>query len=230
MRRALLALFVLAACGREIRAPEPQSTQTPTPKPAPGNVTVPVSRPRIVLSAQRCGGDGGYAAGIDCFRVTAGYRFVIVDGAAHADGEMARRTPGAENVRFRLTGKSGSDGEWLGIAKQSGIVWYRDGKRVNGEPAIVDDIYQRTTLVFDPQKKEREAKLGGVETIDSIDCNHYRFTDANNGEVHDVWISKSTGDFVRIGSVAPPQFRSIRPDFTMTLSRQGERPAIEEPK
>jgi hypothetical protein len=193
-------------------------------------VVVPPPKPRIVLSAARCAGDGGYAAALDCFRITAGYHFAIVDGSARVEGDMARRSPGAEDVRFRLSGEGGNDGQWVGLSKQSGIVGYRNAKRVNGEPPVVDDLYQRTTLVFDPQKREGEAKLGGVETIDGLECNRYHFTDANSGEQHEVWVSKSGGDLVKTKIVVPAQFRSVRRDFTMTLSRQGQRSVIEEPK
>jgi hypothetical protein len=229
MRRYLLVLLIVTACGRESRAPEPQPARTP-PSTDSRSVVVPPPKPRIVVSAARCAGDGGYAAALDCFRVTAGYHFAIVDGSARAEGDMARRMPGAEDVRFHLSGEGGSDGDWVGISKQSGIVWYRSGKKMNSEPAVVDDLYQRTTLVFDPQKREGEPKLEGVETIDGIECNRYRFTDANSGEVHEVWVSKSGGDLVKTKSAVSAQFRSVRRDFTMTLSRQGQRPAIEDPK
>ncbi len=230
MRRCVLLVLILSACGRENPAPEQQRARAATPAPAPHRVTVvPPPKPRIILSSEHCKGDGGYAAALDCFRVTAGYHFDIADGSARAEGDMARQSPGAEDVRFRLVGEGRSDGEWIGMSKRSGIVWYRNGTRVNGEPAVVDDLYQRTTLVFDPQKKEGEPKLDGVETVEGIECNRYRFTDANSGESHEVWIGKSNGDLMKTKIVVPAQLRSVHRDFTMTLSGQGKRPAIVEP-
>ena len=57
-----------------------------------------------------------------------------------------------------------------------------------GEPSadriaadLVARLQQRVTLAFDPQKKEGAPQL--------VEAGHYRFTNANTGEIHDVWVS-----------------------------------------
>jgi len=235
MRRAffLLTLIVLAAaCGREQPKPATGTTEAP-PAPVPAASMTPAPMPpppKPHLTPDRCNGDGSYAAAIDCFRQTAGFHFVILDGSARAEGEMARTAVGAESVRFRLTGSGASDGEWIALSKGTAISWFRNGKRITAEPPVADTVYQRTTLTFDPQKKEKDAQLAGRQRMDDVDCNHYRFTDANNGDAHDVWISRSTGDLVKTKVVPSAAFRSMRKDFTMSLSRHGERASIDAPR
>src|SRR5207253_652206 len=108
-----------------------------------------------------------------------------------------------------------NDGTWRGLSKGTVISWSHDGKSVTAEPPIADTVYQRTTLSFDPQKKEKDAQPAGTEMIDGIDCNHFHFTDANNGDSHDVWISRATGDLVKTKIIPSAQFRAMRKDFTM---------------
>ncbi|MCU1348555.1 MAG: hypothetical protein JWO56_1585 [Acidobacteria bacterium] len=103
------------------------------------------------MTPERCGGDGSYQVAIDCFRQTAGFHFVIANGSAKAEGDMARTAVGAESIRFRVTGSGPSDGNWIGASKGTAISWSRDGKRVTAEPPIADVVYQRKTLSFDPQ-------------------------------------------------------------------------------
>ena len=233
MRRAfLLFLIVLAAaCGRERTQPATSttgSTEAPPARSSTSSATpAPPSRPKVHFTPQQCSGDGSYAVAIDCFRQTAGFHFVITEGSARAEGDMARAAVGAESIRFRLSGTGTNDGNWRGLSKGTVISWSRDGKAVTAEPPIADTVYQRTTLSFDPQKKEKEAEPAGTEMVDGIDCNHFHFTDANNGDSHDVWISRATGDLVKTKIVPSAQFRSMRKDFTMTLSKHGERVAVE---
>src|SRR5258708_22932784 len=106
---------------------------------------------------------------------------------------MTRQTPGMERVRF----KAGDGATWTGEAKASGVVWNRDGKHELSAPDITNRVWQRTTMVLDPQKKEGTAQLAGVETIAGEPCNHYHFTNANSGEANDVWVSKKDGRIVK---------------------------------
>jgi hypothetical protein len=253
MRRVLaVSLLVLAAaCGREqpqpstattstteappARTPAPATTswppaRTPAPATTSSMTPAPAAAPKARLTPDRCNGDGSYPAAVDCFRQTAGFHFAIAEGSARAEGDMARTAVGAESIRFHLSGTGAHDGDWLGISKGTVISWLRNGKRVTAEPPIADTVYQRTTLSFDPQKKEKEAQLAGMEMVDGVDCNHYRFTDANNGDTHDVWISRASGDLVKTKIVPSAAFRSTRKDFTMSLSKHGERVAIDAPR
>ena len=61
-------------------------------------------------------------------------------------------------------------------------------------PAYGNRLYQRVTLAFDPQKKEGDAQLIATDGT----SNHYRFTNANTGEVHEVWVSAKDGHVERM--------------------------------
>ena len=110
-----------------------------------------------------------------------------------AKGEMTRPTPGMERVHF----KAGDGATWTGEAKHSGVVWSRDGKHEMSPPDITNRVWQRTTMVLDPQKKEGRAQLVGTDTVGGESCNHYHFTNANNGEANDVWVSTRDGRMVK---------------------------------
>ncbi len=182
-----------AACGRE--EPEPTATfpkNPPLPRatsvsPAPP-VTASAPRGPNRSTPQKCAGDGSYEQALDCFRISSGFHFTLAD----AKGEMSRQTPGMERVRFKANGAI-----WTGEAKPSGVVWSRDGKHELSPPDITNRVWQRTTMVLDPQKKEGTAQLAGVEPIAGEPCNHYHFTNANSGEVNDVWVSKKDGRIVK---------------------------------
>ena len=106
---------------------------------------------------------------------------------------MTRSTPGMERVRF----KSGDGATWVGEAKPAGVVWSRDGKHELSPPDVTNRVWQRTTMVLDPQKKEGAPQLAGVENVNGEPCNHYHFTNANSGESNDVWVSKKDGRIVK---------------------------------
>lgn len=106
-----------------------------------------------------------------------------------AEGEMTRSTPGMERVRFKA-----SDGiSWIGEAKPAGVVWSRNGKHEQAPPDITNRVWQRTTMVLDPQKKEGGPQLAGTEPLAGELLNHYHFTNANSGEANDVWVSSTDG-------------------------------------
>lgn len=196
MKRSIVLTIVLifAACGRE----EPEPTAT-FPKNPPPTRTTPVSpAPTATASAprgpnrstpQKCAGDGSYEQALDCFRISSGFHFTLAD----AKGEMSRQTPGMERVHF----KTNNGATWTGEAKPAGVVWSRDGKHELSPPDITNRVWQRTTMVLDPQKKEGAAQLAGVEPIAGEPCNHYHFTNANSGETNDVWVSKTDGRIVK---------------------------------
>jgi hypothetical protein len=191
-RSAWLLVVLCVACGRE----EPANTTTAAAPPA----AVPTaSRPALTPAAaprgmnrstpQKCAGDGSYEQAIDCFRMSAGFHFTL-DGLR---GEMARPTPGLERVQFKA-----KDGViWTGEARHQGVVWSRNGTHDLSPPEIVNHVWQRTTMVLDPQKKERSPQLAGTETILGEPCNHYHFTNANSGEANDVWISSRDGRILK---------------------------------
>ncbi|HXA17194.1 MAG TPA: hypothetical protein VN380_09395 [Thermoanaerobaculia bacterium] len=195
MRRCIVLAVVLmcVACGRE----EPEPTAT-FPKNPPPTRTTPVSHaPAVTASAprgpnkstpQKCAGDGSYEQALDCFRISSGFHFTFQD----ARGEMSRQTPGLERVTFKASGAT-----WTGEAKPAGVVWSRDGRHELSPPDLTNRVWQRTTMVLDPQKKEGTAQLAGVEPIAGEPCNHYHFTNANSGETNDVWVSKTDGRIVK---------------------------------
>lgn len=175
-----LSTLLLAACSRETPAPEPATiTSTTTANP---------TTPPLVTSQHV---DASYESAMDWLRSTAGFRFTIRDGEVEGEGEMRRQTIGAEQVTLRTAGR-----EWRARSGVQGIVWERrEGAGWKAEsPEFGNRIYQRLTLAFDPQKKEGSAQL--VETDPRT--NHYRFTNANTGDVHDVWVSRDDGHVERI--------------------------------
>jgi hypothetical protein len=136
---------------------------------------------------QKCAGDGSYDQALDCFRISSGFAFVLADAhGVQAQGKMTRSTPGMERVQFKASGGV----SWTGEAKAAGVVWSRNGKHELSPPDITNRVWQRTTMVLDPQKKEGAPQLmteqPGAE-------HHYHFTNANSGEVNDVWVSAKDG-------------------------------------
>jgi hypothetical protein len=181
MKRVVLALMLVCAC-----APK----ETPAPPPKPATVTFPFAAPKVRSTPQKCGGDGSYAAALDCFRMTRGFDFSVKDSDVTADGAMHRPSPGAERVEIRTK----NAGTWIAEAKAAGVVWTHDGKHEMNEPAWADRIWQRTTMFLDPQKKEGSPRLAGSDA----EANHYQFTDANSGAKYDVWVSRRDGAITRI--------------------------------
>jgi hypothetical protein len=197
-RFIVIVALVCAACGREER--EPSTTMPNNPPPVRTSstaapVTESAATPIVThrgpnrSTPQKCAGDGSYEQALDCFRMTAGFKFTLPD----AKGEMSRPTPGLERVSF----KAADGAHWIGEAKKTGVVWSRDGKHELSAPDITNKVWQRTTMVLDPQKKEGAAQLAGVETIAGESCNHYHFTNANSGEANDVWVSTKDGRIVK---------------------------------
>jgi hypothetical protein len=131
---------------------------------------------------------GTYDEALLWLRSARRFRFVVDEGGVHAEGEMTRTTPGMERVRFRANGE-----EWEAAASPQGVVWKRGGKPAD-PPAYGGRLYQRVTVAFDPRKKE------GVPLLVSTDgpSNLYRFTNANTGEVHEVWVRKNDASLERI--------------------------------
>ena len=201
MRRWIVfAALFWAACGRETPDTTTMAPPTPVPHARPPMVTTqpatPAPPPRAANKStpRKCAGDGSYEQALDCFRMAAGFTFVIADTrGVLAHGEMTRSTPGMERVRFR----AGDDVSWAGEAKPSGVVWSRDGKREQSPPDITDRVWQRTVMVLDPQKKEGLAQLSGVEHLGVETFNHYHFTNANSGEANDVWVRTRDGRIVK---------------------------------
>ena len=189
MKRLLLVLLFCAACGREEPA---NTTTTAAPTPLPSTPAPPPAAParRANRSTpQKCAGDGSYEQALDCFSMSSGFHFTL-DGL---HGEMTRPTPGLERVQF----KSADGVTWIGEAKHQGVVWSRNGTHDLSPPDVVNHVWQRTTMVLDPQKKEGSPQLAGTESISGEPCNHYHFTNANSGEVNEVWVSTRDGRIVK---------------------------------
>jgi len=137
---------------------------------------------------QKCAGDGSYEDAIDCFRISSGFHFTL-DGVR---GEMSRPTPGLERVQFKKDGVT-----WIGETKHQGVVWNRNGTHELSPPDFVNHVWQRATMVLDPQKKEGAPQLAGTETIFGEPANHYHFTNVNSGDANDVWVSTRDGRIVK---------------------------------
>jgi hypothetical protein len=192
VKRLVIIVLLCVACGREERE---SSTTMPSNPPPMRTATPPASSAPVVphISAkstpQKCAGDGSYEQAVDCFRIVSGFHFTL-DGTK---GELSRPTQGMESVHFKAP-----DGvAWTGEAKHQGVVWSRNGAHEISPPALTNDVWQRTTMVLDPQKKEGSPQLAGVETVANEPSNHYHFTNANSGEINDVWVSTRDGRIVK---------------------------------
>ena len=111
---------------------------------------------------------------------------MIVEEGVHADGTMTRKTVGAEAIEVRVA-----------EAGPNGVTWKKrvgPGWKTVPAPAWGNRLYQRATLAFDPAKREGAAQLVAHEGP----SNHYRFTDANLGSIHDVWVSTADNHIERI--------------------------------
>ncbi len=151
------------------------------------NSTAPVPAPEETTSAK-----GSYSEAMVWLQSAPAFHFVIDEGEVHAEGDLTRRTVGAESVRILANGE-----EWRATAGAQGVAW--EVRKANGwsaaaAPFYGNRLYQRVTLAFDPQKREGDAQLIGTDGT----SNHYRFTNANTGEVHDVWVSASDGHVERM--------------------------------
>ena len=185
---ALTAVLVASCGGEKTQPPAPGAPAKPAPTitATAAPATAPVETPRA-----------DYEAAMDWFRTAKGFRFTLTEGSNTVEGSMVRPAIGAERVAFR-----GREGEWLGSAKRSGLVWFRNEggawKKNSAAPSYADLVYQRVTLTFDPAKKEASPAALGAESLGGEACEHYRFTNANTGDVHDVWVSRRDGRVARI--------------------------------
>ena len=169
------------ACSRETPSPAPATApQTQTTATAPPPAATATSVPELQK--------GTYDESLLWFRSAKRFRFVVDEAGMHAEGELTRTTPGAEQVRFRANGE-----QWEAAATPQGVTWKRGGKPADA-PAYGGRLYQRVTVVFDPQKIEGVPMLVSTEGPSNL----YRFTNANTGEVHEVWVRKSDSSIERI--------------------------------
>lgn len=135
---------------------------------------------------------GSYAEGMIWMRSAPAFHFVLDEAGVHAEGDLQRRTIGAESVQFRANGA-----EWRATAQARGVTWERRNGSAWAQadpPPFGNRVYQRVTLAFDPQKKEGDAQFVAAED----GANHYRFTNANTGEVHDVWVNIADNHIERV--------------------------------
>jgi len=185
----LIAIVTIACRRNETPVPPPpQQTAAPSTSMAPA----PTPRKRITSTAEKCGGDGSYDSAVDCFRIASRLRFTVDSPALSGSGELTRRRIGEEHLDLSL-----KDGHWIAEPRPTGIAWMREGQKATPSPEM-ERLYQRLTLYLDPQKKEGVPSLAGVEPLAGTNTNHFRFTDANNGESYDVWTSLTDGHIVQM--------------------------------
>jgi len=135
---------------------------------------------------------GTYDEAMNWFRSAKGFTFVLDDADVHAEGRMTRKTVGVESVEFRANGD-----EWRASSGPLGVTWERrtGGKWTKAEtPQFGNRIYQRVTLGVDPQKQGGAAQLAGTEGTST----RYRFTNANTGQVHELWVAQSDSHLERM--------------------------------
>ena len=175
MRRILFASLLVAACSRETPAP-PQQTATSAPPPAPVAATQTTAKP------------ASYEDAMTWFKTANAFHFVVDENGVHCEGELTRPRIGQESITVRANGH-----EWRASAGARGVTWTENGREV-AAPAL-GRLWQRVTVAFDPQKVE-----GGAQRVaDENGAAHYRFTNANTGEVHDVWVRDGRIERMTIG-------------------------------
>ncbi|HEX8255424.1 MAG TPA: hypothetical protein VF846_19950 [Thermoanaerobaculia bacterium] len=193
--RFTLFLLLFAACSRETPAPVEQRSAAKQPVTVTAPIPAPV-KPVPVDAAT-------YDEAMKWFGSAPAFQFVLTEGTVRAEGTLARKTIGMEIVEFRANGD-----EWRATATARGVEWQRRGGgkwSVADAPPYGNRVYQRVTLAIDPQKREGTAQLVSSEG----DSNLYRFTNANSGEVHEVWVAKSDGRIERM---------KIGDSFDMTIA------------
>lgn len=175
--------FLMAvSCSRETPAPPAAQTQ-PAATTSVSTSTSTSTPPATATDAPPVPTNGSYSEAMLWLQSAPAFHFVVDEGGIHAEGDLTRKTVGAESVRFRASGE-----EWRATAGPRGVIWEtRKGNawKAAEAPAFGNRLYQRVTLAFDPQKKEETAQFVAAEGS----ANHYRFTNANTGEVHDVWVN-----------------------------------------
>jgi hypothetical protein len=182
----ILTLLPLAACSRETPAPVSKTSTAPSVTTDPAAVSTAAGTPPARQA------NGSYDESMTWFRSTNGFRFTIDESGVHAEGEVSRKTVGAESVTFTVNGE-----QWRAAAGGQGVAWERRSGSTwtaAAMPAWGNRLYQRVTVAFDPQKQEGSAQLAGSEGTTNL----YRFTNANTGEVHEVWVSKADNHIERM--------------------------------
>lgn len=174
--------MLMTACSPETPAPPvpPSTTTAITPPPAVTQTSVPALQ------------KGTYDEALLWLRSARHFRFVLDERRIHAEGEVTRTTPGDEKVQFTT-----NDEEWLAETTAQGVTWKRrqgGSWKAEDAPPYGGRVFQRVTVVFDPQKKESVPLLVSTEGPSNL----YRFTDANTGDVHEVWVRKSDASIERI--------------------------------
>ena len=183
-RFCIISSFLIAAsCSRETPAPPAAPTQTAatTSASAPVKTSEPAART-----------SGSYKEAMLWLQSAPAFHFVIDEGGVHAEGNLTRPRIGSESVRIRA-----NEEEWRATAGARGVAWERrkgNAWTAAPAPAYGNRLYQRVTLAFDPQKKEGDAQFVAAEGT----ANHYRFTNANTGEVHDLWVNTADNHVERM--------------------------------
>lgn len=152
-------LFVTLACSKETPAP-------PAAPPAATTTTAATPAPAKLVS---------YDEAVIWYRTASAFKFTIIESGVRGDGEMRRKTVGAEVVTVNVDGVN-----WRAETGPKGITWTKDGAPAD-TPVWGNRLYQRVTIAYDPQKVEGAAQL--------VEPRHFRFTNANTNEVHDVWVA-----------------------------------------
>lgn len=184
LKKGPLFFLLLAACSRETPTPLTQTTATASTTSA----TPAPSAPAVAAKT--------YDDALTWFRTTPGFHFVVEEGGVRAEGDMTREHVGAERIAVTVNGET-----YSAASGPRGVTWHRRGAEV-AAPEWGNRLFQRVTVAFDPQKQEGQAQ--------PVAPGHYRFTDANSGNVHEVW----TNDAGQITKMTVGQ------SMSMTLSNQ----------
>lgn len=209
-----MLVLLLVACGG------PGATSTGDT----GGVSVQTAEPTQVAedlptTSTDVGGSGsdgssqGYSAGK--LLSAASWHFVI-SREVESNGQVLKesaegdidRVKNALHYTFTSPKKGSSseydpNGEWVHVEGQS--YQKRNGKwEKDNFQWVVEDMELPST--FSPPNKDTEPQLIGSETIYGQETDHYRYTaefKGYAGSTYDAWISKSSGDLVRVHTATP---------------------------
>jgi hypothetical protein len=184
--RFIVILIFVAACARE--TPAPPATTSSAPATDPSAVSTAAGTPPVAAAPTK----GTYDEGMLWLKSAPRFRFALTDAAVRAEGEMTRETIGREKVTFTAAGQ-----QWRATTGTKGVVWERrEGSawKETNAPDYGNRLFQLVTLAIDPQKSEGAAQLAGTEAS----LNRYRFTNANTGAVHEVWIDANDNHIARM--------------------------------
>lgn len=224
----IVALLLTSACALSSAGStnsddvDPSASNVTAPTEAAPEASIVASNPSSApFKPSSVQADGTLKTALDRIQSAGSIRYVLdyksspINTAYHADGVLVGDDPYHYWNQFTLQVESGSNGdgqngEWLVADRGSGdVVMYFKGAGGNWEPwqmpgdasTTLDprNVQLGVTELFSlPSMALADAStMVGSEQVDGVDADHYRYESAG-GFVFDMWISKTSGDLIKI--------------------------------